>query len=143
MNTVAIDHALDGMPLVPVPVLDRDATLGECLATIDATGIDLVALDPCAHRVVDTRVIAHALADGAPLDSAAEPFVRLVPHVGRNERLVDVVAMLANAEASVVVVEDDGEICGALRLREALTLLLHRPQWVGALRVALHIEASE
>ena len=137
------DAAIDGVPLVPLPVVARAATLRDCILMIDASGIDVVAIDELPLLVVDSRVIMRALARGSSLDDPAAAVARPPVRFAHHDQLIDVIRKLVGTPAQAAIIDDGhGTIKGVVRLGDALATILGGPQWIAALRVALHIEAS-
>lgn len=136
------EPAIDGVPLVPLPVVARSATLRDCIAMIDASGIDVVAVDELPLRVVDSRTVVRALACRASVDDPAVAFSRPPVRVGRTDQLVDVICNITAAGAQAAIVDDgNGSIAGVVRLADAIARITRGPQWIGALRLALHMDA--
>ncbi len=94
--------------------------------------------------VVTERVVIDALAqDNGPDTPAATVAVVPDPVVHESAPLLAVLqAMIDTHQRSLVVVDDDDRPLGLVTLPAVLDALFGAPPWVGALRLALHIEGG-
>jgi len=94
--------------------------------------------------VVTERVVIDALAkDKGPETPAATVAVAPDPVVHESAPLFSVLrAMIDTHQRSLVVVDRDDRPLGLVTLTAVLAALFGAPPWVGALRMALHIEGG-
>jgi predicted transcriptional regulator len=120
-------------PALPLSAAARLLSEGE----IDTLWVD--ATPPCELTATD---IVAAVARGLPPDATAADATRHAFFaIGPDTFVEDAVsAMVQSGRHGLVVLDDHGPVLGVVRLSVALAVLLQGPPWLGALRIALHID---
>ena len=132
------------LALEPVVAVDADATIEEIARVMVSTRSPMVLVVGDPVRLVTERHVVRAVASGrlgdapAGAPDACEPCC--VPPEAELPAVV--FTMLRHGVPAVVVVDDAGHPVGFLTLAVAVAALLESPSWIGALRLALHIEQS-
>lgn len=146
MNEHCVDRSItvgDIGALTPLVTVVPTATIAECRRITARTGADIIAVDGDPLLIVTRDALATAVVDGADLQCAITSIAGVPDYVAVHRELFDVVAsMAARRVHRALVIDDEAVVLGVLRLDDAVAALLAGPQWVGALRVALHIEAA-
>jgi predicted transcriptional regulator len=145
MNDTCIDSALTvaHAPLLPVVSVTTASTIGEAARVAARTGVDLLVVDARPVTVVTRASLAAAIVNGVDPESTVVAVATEPRYASMRQSLADTLrAMAIDRVDSVLVVDDAGRLVGALATADAVATLLAGPQWLGALRVALHIEAT-
>ena len=134
-------HVSD-VELEPLVVLDECATIRDAARVIDCGALGTVLVDKVPLVECTDRDIVHAIATdhtgdapvaSLPLD--APPFVRTTTSIADALQM-----MWETGRRGVLVVSRDGRPLGYLRAAVAFAALRSGPPWLGALKIALHIE---
>jgi predicted transcriptional regulator len=128
--------------LVPVVVLDARASLHDAARAVDSAELGAVLVDTRPLVECSERDVVHAMAAGhggdTPVDSLP---LRTPPFVRSTTPLADALQLMWSlARRHVLVVSRDGRPLGYLSATAAFDALRAAPPWLGALKIALHIE---
>jgi CBS domain-containing protein len=138
---VHVPHVAE-VELDPLVVLDAEATLRDAARALARGALGAVLVD--AHPLVECteRDIARAIAAGESTDTTvgslnldSPPFVRGTTPITDALQL-----MWAIGRRGVLVVSRDGRPLGYLAATTAFAALRASPSWLGALKIALHIQ---
>jgi CBS domain-containing protein len=129
--------------LRPAISLTPASTVAECARIAARTDSELLVVESRPITIVSRDSLARAIVAGIDPDTTVVAVATAPTYAPAHGALLDAVrAMAAECIAAVLVVDDDGALTGVLSLADAVATLLTGPQWLGALRVALHIEAT-
>ncbi len=132
------------MPLEPLVWVEPDATLAEVARVLHERGAEaaLVGTDPVTE-VTESDVVA-AIADGAAPDTPIAVLARAEPlAVPMHTRVDELLDLMAGAgRRTLVVAGPGGRPVGTVTIATAIAVAVAGPPWLGALRIALHIERS-
>jgi predicted transcriptional regulator len=125
----------------PVVVLRNSCTFAEAARALAAgdTGTALVANEPM-REITDRDVVA-MVAEGVDAATALV-YLDLRPPclVHPDTSVEDAITMMILTGRRGAIVADDQQPLGVIRLVDAIAALVANSTWVGALRLALHIE---
>jgi CBS domain-containing protein len=136
-------HArVSDVELEPLVVLDACATIRDAARLIEGGRLGTVLVDTVPLVECTDRDIVHAIAAGDAADTSvgslpldAPPFVRSTTSIA------DALEMMwETGRRGILVVSRDGRPVGYLRAAVAFAALRAGPPWLGALKIALHIE---
>jgi len=128
----------------PVVVLRNSCTITEAARALAAsdTGVALVATTPM--REITERDFVAMVADGVEAGTALVHLDLRPPCFVRPDVSVeDALTMMIVTSRRAAIVADDQHALGVIRLADAIAALLAGSTWVGALRLALHIEQEQ
>lgn len=130
-------------PLRPVISVTPSSTIADCARVAARTDADLLVVETQPLTAVTREALAEAIVSGVDVDASIVALAATPVHTALHHSLADVVRVMAiDRVRAVLVVDDGGELAGVLSLADAVAALVSGPQWLGALRVALHIEAT-
>lgn len=117
------------------------ATLRDCAAVLSSRRCGTLIVDSVPPREVCDGDIVEAIARGADGDASLLAVAGRAPDFVRPDMLIeDVAALMLATDRSSVVVVVEGEPVGVLRWPAVIGALFGGSSWIGALRIALHIE---
>jgi CBS domain-containing protein len=134
-------HVAD-VQLDPLVVLDPGATLRDAARALKGSGFGAALVDAWPLVECTDADIVHAIAAG---DDAGTPVGSLAldapPFVHSTSTIADALQLMwALGRRGVLVVSRDGRPLGYLAATVAFAALRAGPPWLGALKIALHIE---
>jgi len=139
MDTTCI--AIADLDLEPVACVHPGTSLAQAARVLAATGYGVIAVEtvPIAE-ITDSNVI-DALASGRPPLTHLTDVRRDAPQfVGPDTSAGDATALMLVTGRRALVVVDEGRPLGVVTLRTAISAMWGGKSWLGALRVALHVE---
>ncbi len=132
------------LALAPVITMPANVTLGAVAAALTDTGAPVVLLEAGRAVGVDRDDLVRALAAGAQSSDPAAGFGHTPVIVEAHTTLLaSISSMLRAGHDAVIVVDAKDRLVGALGYRIATRTLAAASRWVGALRVALHLEQAQ
>src|SRR5689334_17680096 len=125
----------------PVVVLASTLTLMDAARALaaDDTGVALVADRP-ARALTERDVVALGGEGIAPETALGRLELRPPCFVRPDVSIEDAMTMMVVTRRRAAIVADEQQALGVIRLADAIGALLSSSTWVGALRLALHIE---
>lgn len=130
-------------PLLPVVRVSASSTIAECARVAARTDADLLVVETHPITAVTREALASAIVSGVDVDASIVALATPPVYASSRNSLAEVVRVMAmDRVRAVLVVDDAAELAGVLSLADAVAALLSGPLWLGALRVALHIEAT-
>jgi CBS domain-containing protein len=138
----ALQPTVADVALDPIACLAPTASVAQVARVLTENRQGAVVLLSEPFAVVTQHDVVHAIAVGADPDLPALD----IQHEGacviaEQTPLADTLQlMLDHDHSSVVVVDAQDRIIGFVTMRRVVDALLSGPPWVGALRLALHIE---
>jgi CBS domain-containing protein len=139
-TAVTVGHA----PLRPIVSVTPESSVAECARVTARTDVELLVVESHPVTVVSRDALARGIVSGVDTDTTVVAVATPPVYASSHTSLLDAVrAMALERISEVLVVDDRGALVGVLALADAVATLLAGPQWLGALRVALHIEATQ
>jgi signal-transduction protein with cAMP-binding, CBS, and nucleotidyltransferase domain len=140
MTVPAVVAELDFQPVMVLRAACTIVEAARAFATSDS-GVALVATAPIAE--ITEHDIAMLVAEAVPVGTALGNLELRPPClVAPSTTVEDAMAMMIVTGRRAAVVADDEQPLGVVLLADAIAALLSSSTWVGALRLALHIEGG-
>lgn len=133
------------LELQPLVRIDGDTTVAATAALLHRTRLGTVLVDTEPLAEVTEDDIVRAVAVGVPHDApiAAVVHDRPIFIVAESGPEHAVETMLRTCRRSLVVLDPHGRPLGVITLATAVAAVVEGPPWLGALKIALHIERSQ
>ena len=129
------------LQLAPVITLAHHATLGQAAAVLCDVNVPIVLIDGAVGCALDRDDVVRAVAAGAGPAAAAAEYGHEPVSVDASASLLDTITtMLRHDHDAVIVLDAKRRVVGALGYGIATRTLAAASRWIGALRVALHLE---
>lgn len=129
------------LQLAPVITLAHHATLGQAAAVLCDVNVPIVLIDGAVACGLDRDDIVRAVASGAGPGTPAVDYGHEPVSVDSTTSLLDTITtMLRHDHDAVIVLDAKRRVVGALGYGIATRTLAAASRWIGALRVALHLE---
>lgn len=136
-DAIVADVAIDPIACVP-----SDTSLRDVARLLDGCGGGVVLLESDSLQAVTEHDIVRAVAEGRSIDTPASEIVhdRLLAVLPSTTLSTALHRMIDAEVRALVVLDREHRLVGLVTLRAVLGALLGPLPWVGALRLALHIE---
>jgi CBS domain-containing protein len=134
---------LADVALVPVICVQPGTSLAQAARVLSDIGVGVIAIRCEPLRELSDADVVDALAAGRSPGTHLEDLQLPVPQFARPETTAEDAAatMIVTGRRALVVV-DEGRPLGVVRLRDIAGALWGGQTWLGAFRVALHIESA-
>ena len=131
------------LDIQPVVRLQPTVSVAQVARVLADTGTDTVVVDTEPLSEMTERGLVAGLANGATGESLLSELARAAPqfvHPGTTAELAATI-MIATGRRSLAVV-DESRALGVITLPCLAAVLWSGTSWIGAMRVALHLEGS-
>jgi CBS domain-containing protein len=131
------------LELEPVACVQPGTSLAQAARVLAATGLGVLAIETVPLVEVTEADVVEALASGRSPVTQLVDISRAAPQFVRPDTSADDAAaiMVVTGRRALIVV-DEGRALGAITLRSAIGALWGGKSWLGALRIALHVERA-
>jgi CBS domain-containing protein len=131
------------LALEPVACVQPGTSLAQGARVLAATGLGVLAVETVPLAEVTEADVVEALASGrSPVTYLVEILRGGSQFVRPDTSADDAAAIMIVSGRRALIVVDEGRALGAITLRSAIGALWGGKSWLGALRIALHVERA-